>query len=91
VTITTSGARHSGRMENLSTGGLFVATAARVAVDQQLDVYFSMPGQYGGSRARCQVRWVRGAGQATPGAGLRFVELNPVARAELQLYLDSAA
>lgn len=86
MSITANSAHHAGRMENLSSGGLFVATDAEVAVDQQLSVCFTMPGDHRVTRAICQVRWVRSARAAGPGLGLRFVELNPVVRAELESF-----
>lgn len=78
--------RHAGRMENLSTGGLFVVTDAEVAVDQQLHVCFTMPGNHRDTCATCEVRWRRSARADGRGLGLRFVGLNPVVRAELESF-----
>ena len=83
VVLRVGSERHGGFTENLGSGGLFVATDADLAVDQQLSVCFTMPGGQPDTIASCQVRWQRPAREDRPGLGLRFMALNPVVRAEL--------
>ena len=70
----------SGQTENISAGGIFVATPEPAHLGDALELEFSLPGVDQPCRARCVVRWVRHWGEAgtpVPGMGLEFSELSP--------------
>jgi uncharacterized protein (TIGR02266 family) len=66
---------YTGLSENLSEGGLFVATYAPRPVGTEIDLTLRLPGQVEPMRARATVRWIRDfseASDAAPGMGLHF-------------------
>ncbi len=76
----------TGFAENISSGGIFVATYDPPALGEVFDVLFTIPGLQEPSRARGCVVWVREHdplnADSVPGIGLRFEELDsPVADA----------
>ena len=81
----------TGFMENLSSGGLFVATHAPAEIDDVLEIAFSVPGLGRATVAMCQVQWVRDYSpdlpDMIPGMGLRFIELTSEARAAVELFI----
>jgi uncharacterized protein (TIGR02266 family) len=64
-----------GLTENLSEGGLFVATAEPLEVGDRFDVLLSLDGVE--VHAPVEVRWVRPPGRPglTPGVGVRLLHL----------------
>jgi uncharacterized protein (TIGR02266 family) len=81
----------TGFSENISEGGLFVATAAPLRVGDRLVVALSLMGT-GPLRLSAVVRWVRGKdarGGLPPGAGLQFVDPAPEAAAAIEAFLRS--
>ena len=80
----------TGKMENLSRGGLFVATRTRARVHQQLQIRFLIPGQRRRHFAVCEVRWLRPTvpDRQTPGMGLRFIDLDPHTSAALEAFVQ---
>lgn len=83
---------YTGFTENLSSGGLFVATHALMALGEVLEVAFTVPGLKRTCRAVAQVQWVRELNPNTPdvvpGMGVRFLELEPAARAAVKLFIQ---
>ncbi len=82
VAEVTLGSEHNfyqGFSENISEGGLFVATADLHPPGTRFDVTFHVPELGRSCSARAEVRWVRehGAAKDLPaGMGLRFLDLS---------------
>lgn len=66
-----------GVIQNLSAGGLFVATNSLADQGAMVRVEFALPGNLGAIRATAEVRWTRSGTNdgAAGGMGLRFVDL----------------
>jgi uncharacterized protein (TIGR02266 family) len=78
------GAKHqffTGFTENISSGGLFVATHDLLPLGTTLRVAFSVPGLDHQFELDCEVRWVRDHNEdfpdMIPGIGVRFMSLTP--------------
>ncbi len=70
---------YSGFVENLSAGGVFVATYVAKDVGQILDLSISLPGRSKPVTGRGEVRWFRPFNPESDlpaGIGIRFVELD---------------
>jgi uncharacterized protein (TIGR02266 family) len=76
----------TGLSQDISEGGIFVATYERLPIGTALSLTFET--QTGPVHARGQVRWVRDAeqGDARPGIGIAFTELTPAAVECIALY-----
>ena len=70
----------TGFSENISTGGLFIATYQTLPLGTQFMLAFSVPGVDRQFECNCEVRWVREADaetpHAVPGVGVNFLELS---------------
>ena len=69
----------AGFTENISEGGLFIATHTLREVGTVIDIAFALPGREEPLRCMAEVRWVRvynASSDAPPGLGLRFINLN---------------
>lgn len=64
-----------GRSENISEGGLFVATTEVRAIGSVVRIELSLPNAAEPIGATGEVRWVRPAGALPAGIGFIFVEL----------------
>lgn len=67
-----------GLAENISEGGVFVATHEVRAIGTRLVIELQLPSHSGKIRATCEVRWTRvydDASDAPPGMGLMFLDL----------------
>ncbi len=86
---------YTGFTENLSSGGLFVATHLPSQLGEVLALTFTVPGLAQTVTAVCRVQWVRefrdDAPDMVPGMGLRFVQLDAEARAAIELFLKHRA
>jgi len=81
---------YAGLVENISAGGLFVATSQIRPIGTRFAVEFSLPGLGRPCRALCEVRWVRdhdSARQLPSGLGLAFVELFPSDARAIEAFL----
>ncbi len=83
---------YTGLTQDISSGGLFVATSIQYRVGDRLRVRFSLPGRIEPITAETEVRWVRDPRamktDAPEGIGLRFVELPENAQAEISQFLS---
>jgi uncharacterized protein (TIGR02266 family) len=73
----TDGRFETAFMEDISVGGMFIASGAPPQAGERVDLTFSLPGVGGEVRVRSEVRWVRPGASASglAGVGLRFVDL----------------
>lgn len=81
---------YSGFAENLSVGGVFVATHQLRPVGETVEVCIHLPD---GTEVRAagEVRWVRlfnSNSDMPPGMGLRFRELEPASNQAIERFLD---
>lgn len=83
---------YTGLTQDISNGGLFVATSIMYRVGERLRVRFSLPGREQPITAEAEVRWVRDPRamktDAPEGIGLRFVELPADAQTEIGHFLS---
>jgi uncharacterized protein (TIGR02266 family) len=91
VTLVGSDNFYMGLSENISEGGLFVATHALVPVGTRISLSFTLPGSGSPINVHGEVRWVRSPGATASedavfsgedaslpsGMGIRFCELHP--------------
>ena len=82
---------YTGFMENLSSGGLFIATHQPAQIGEVMEITFTVPGIPGTCVAIAQVTWTR-AYDATnedmvPGMGLKFIQLDQKVRAAVELFI----
>jgi uncharacterized protein (TIGR02266 family) len=78
ITLESDSQFYAGFSENLSEGGIFVATHALRPVGTRLDVAFTLPGVKEPLRVEGDVCWLRIHSETSdlpPGMGLRFVSL----------------
>jgi uncharacterized protein (TIGR02266 family) len=79
-----------GFTENLSEGGLFVATHLVKPIGSVIDLKFKLPGREQPIEAKGEVRWVRPYQEhndVPPGMGIRFVDINSAQEAEVKAFL----
>jgi len=82
---------YAGLTENISEGGLFVATAAPFHIGEELDVRLAMKGRLGNQVIRTRVAWIRpdSDGGLPPGMGLEFVELSKGAHTQIREFIKT--
>jgi uncharacterized protein (TIGR02266 family) len=71
---------YGGFAENLSAGGIFVATHMLKPVGEIIEFTIHMPGIPEPVRGRGEVRWIRDYNERSnvpPGMGIKFVDLEP--------------
>jgi uncharacterized protein (TIGR02266 family) len=81
---------YTGLTNNLSEGGLFVATAELLARGTVLDLEFSLPDGGPPVRLTGVVRWIRENHEnieGPPGMGVQFVELDDRTQARLERFV----
>jgi len=84
---------YTGLTQDISTGGLFVATHHLHRIGQHVTVSLALPGAQKVS-IECEVRWIREisalhGNEHTIGMGLRFIELTPQARLSIATFMKS--
>ena len=83
---------YTGLTQDLSSGGLFVATHNIRPIGEQVHLHFTLPTSRDPIEAMTEVRWVRPeavrGGGGEPGMGLMFCELTPQAKAAIHAFLD---
>ena len=82
---------YTGFLENLSSGGLFVATHNPAEIGDVVEVTFSVPALRRNCTAMCLVQWTRDYNpelpDMIPGMGLKFVKLDADARGAVELFI----
>ena len=90
VTMSSAHNFYAGFAENISSGGLFVATYVRRPKGDRMEIVLNLPGHPEPIRAIGEVRWVREFSEHSnvpPGLGVRFVELPDGAAAAIDRFL----
>jgi uncharacterized protein (TIGR02266 family) len=78
VTMSSDHNFYAGFAENISSGGLFVATYVQRPKGDRMEIVLNIPGHPEPIRAIGEVRWLREFSEQSnvpPGLGVRFVEL----------------
>jgi len=85
------GSFFTGFMEDISEGGLLLATYCSLSTGQRLTLTFTIPGMSTECQALAEVRWLRPgtSERALPGAGLQFIELSTPTRAAIRRFVDA--
>ena len=82
---------YTGFTENVSTGGLFIATRDLLAIGTQLQITFSIP-DLDSFVATVEVRWHRleqaGTDGLSPGMGVRFLNLTEDQKRAVNAFID---
>lgn len=71
---------YTGFTENISSGGLFIATRDLKEIGTIMEISFSLPGASSKVTTRCEVRWQRLEQphvDSMPGIGVRFLDIDP--------------
>ncbi len=84
---------YTGLTQNISSGGLFIATNAIRKIGDRITLKFSLPGTTESVSVETEVRWIRENSalhkvEGATGMGVRFVNLSPVAAAAIQKFLE---
>lgn len=85
---------YTGLTENISTGGLFVATRQLRKVGDRLVLRFTLPGGEGPLAVDAEVRWIRENSalhrrEGATGMGLQFVDLTPQTAASITSFMQT--
>jgi len=83
-----------GLTENLSEGGLFIATHQTMPVGTIIELKFKVPGMEAPCDAKALVQWVRHYSEEildAPGMGVSFTEIEPKALAAIRGFLKARA
>lgn len=77
--------------EDVSEGGLFIATHSVLPVGDRFELELALPGQPAPWIVPCEVRWLRvyeTASKLVPGMGVHFLELTPEMREQIRRFMD---
>jgi uncharacterized protein (TIGR02266 family) len=81
----------AGFTEDISEGGIFVATSAPFELGEKVTVNLMLGKQLGLVPVSCEVSWIRPdtGGGLPPGMGLRFLDLKDEAAEQVRNYVES--
>ena len=85
---------YTGLTQNISSGGVFIATNAIRKIGDRITLKFSLPGTNETLAVETEVRWIRENSalhrvDGATGMGVRFVNLSPAAAAMIQKFVES--
>jgi uncharacterized protein (TIGR02266 family) len=85
---------YTGLTQNISSGGVFIATSAIRKIGDRITLKFSLPGTNETLAVETEVRWIRENSalhkvEGATGMGVRFVNLSPAAAAMIQKFVES--
>lgn len=90
VTVTSDHNFYAGFVENMSVGGIFIATHQLKPVGSLLEFAVNLPGREQPIKGTGEVRWVRLYSEASnvpPGMGIKFQQLDPESLKAIQEFL----
>lgn len=91
VTIGSDHNFYGGFIENMSVGGVFIATHMLKPVGEVFEIAVNLPDQDAAVRGLGEVRWIRECSERSnvpPGMGVRFLELEPGSQARIESFLS---
>ena len=85
---------YTGLTQNISSGGLFIATNALRKIGDRITLKFSLPGSIEPLAVETEVRWIRENSalhrvDGNTGMGVRFVNLSPAAAAAINQFVQA--
>ena len=85
---------YTGLTQNISSGGVFIATSAIRKIGDRITLKFSLPGSAEPLAVETEVRWIRENSalhktEGNTGMGVRFVNLSPAAAAAINQFVQS--
>jgi uncharacterized protein (TIGR02266 family) len=85
---------YTGLTQNISAGGLFIATNAIRRIGDRITLKFFLPGSTEPLAVETEVRWIRENSalnriDGATGMGVRFVDLAPEAAHAIQQFIES--
>ena len=85
---------YTGLTQNISSGGVFIATSAIRKIGDRITLKFSLPGTNETLAVETEVRWIRENSalhkvEGATGMGVRFVNLSPAAATMIQKFVES--
>jgi len=85
---------YTGLTQNISSGGVFIATNALRKIGDRITLKFSLPGTGETLAVETEVRWIRENSalhkvDGATGMGVRFVNLSPAAATAIQKFVES--
>jgi len=85
---------YAGLTQNISTGGLFIATHRIRKVGERVHLKFTLPGASKPIEVETEVRWIRENSslmrtESSPGMGVRFIDMPPADAQLIQKFLES--
>ena len=85
---------YTGLTQNISAGGLFIATNAIRRIGDRITLKFFLPGSPEPLAVETEVRWIRENSalnrvDGATGMGVRFVNLSPEAAQAIQSFIES--
>lgn len=83
---------YAGLVENMSVGGVFIATHNLKPIGTVIDLAITLPDSDTTLNVRGEVRWLRDYNESSnvsPGMGVRFLELGPDSQAAIAVFLSS--
>jgi len=81
---------YTGFTENISSGGLFVATRDLKPIGTIMEISFSLPESGSKITTRCEVRWQRleqSHVDSMPGIGLRFLDIDAASAEAINAFI----
>lgn len=90
VTVTSDHNFYAGFVENMSVGGIFIATHQLKPVGERIEFSVHLPGSEEPIRGSGEVRWVRVYSEASnvpPGMGIKFDQIDPAAVRAIESFL----
>ena len=85
---------YTGLTQNISAGGLFIATHHMRKIGDRIVLKFTLPGSSDSIAVETEVRWIRENSalhriDGASGMGVRFINLTPEASAAIQSFIQS--
>jgi uncharacterized protein (TIGR02266 family) len=85
---------YTGLTQNISAGGLFIATHHLRRIGDRITLKFQIPGTEGSVEVETEVRWIRENSALTraegaTGMGVRFINLTPEANTAITKFLSN--
>ena len=85
---------YTGLTQNISAGGLFIATHHLRRIGDRISLKFTLPGSDMTVTVETEVRWIREnsalqRAEGGTGMGVRFISLSPEASAAITSFLES--
>src|SRR6185503_9083751 len=86
---------YTGLTQNISSGGVFIATHHLRKIGDRITLKFTLPGSAKQLAVETEVRWIRensalmNAGASGTGMGVRFINLSAEASAAINAFVES--